>query len=95
MNLGFLLLIITAIGCLVIFQYVLFSEKYTLSNPLYLIFVVMTALNVIFPHLLSAIVMRKYVLTQIGLCHDFYKNKNRCWSATPKTRFHVFVKLTV
>ncbi len=56
----FAVIVITIIGYLFTFQYFLFSEKYMLSKLLYLSFVAMMVLNVIFPHLLATIVMKKY-----------------------------------
>ncbi len=56
----FAVIIITALGYLISFQYFLFSEKYFFSKLLYFSFVAMMVLNVIFPHLLATILLRKY-----------------------------------
>ncbi len=56
----FAVIIITALGYLVTFQYFIFSETYMFSKLLYLSFVAMMVLNVILPHLLLTIIMGKY-----------------------------------
>ncbi len=56
----FAVIVITIIGYLLTFQYFIFSEKYTFSKLLYFSFVLMMVLNVIFPHLIATIVMKKY-----------------------------------
>ncbi len=56
----FAVIVVTIIGYLVTFQYFLFAEQYPFSKLLYLSFVLMMVLNVIFPHLLSTIITKKY-----------------------------------
>ncbi|MDC7234313.1 MAG: HXXEE domain-containing protein [Spirochaetales bacterium] len=56
----FALIIVTAVGYLLTFQYILFSETNSLSGFLYYSFILMMILNVIFPHLAATIALRTY-----------------------------------
>jgi hypothetical protein len=56
----FAVIIITAIGYLVTFQYFIFSETSIVSKYLYFGFVSMMILNTIFPHLIATIALKKY-----------------------------------
>jgi hypothetical protein len=55
----FAVIIITAIGYLITFQYLLFPFS-VYTKYIYLGFVVMMVFNVIFPHLLASIILKKY-----------------------------------
>jgi predicted neutral ceramidase superfamily lipid hydrolase len=56
----FAVIVITAMGYLVTFQYLIFSKTSVVSKYLYLGFVSMMVLNTIFPHLVATIALRKY-----------------------------------
>lgn len=56
----FAVIIITAIGYLFTFQYLLFKDAYPLSKYLYCGFVLMMVMNVFTPHLLSSIILKRY-----------------------------------
>ena len=56
----FAVIIITAIGYLITFQYFIFSETSIVSKYLYLGFVSMMILNTIFHHLIATIALKKY-----------------------------------
>ena len=56
----FAVIIITAIGYLLTFQHLIFSDSFIYSKYIYLGFILMMVLNAIFPHLLSTIVLKKY-----------------------------------
>jgi hypothetical protein len=57
---GFAVIVITAIGYLITFQYFLFAPEVSISKYIFLGFVLTMILNVIFPHIMSSIVMKKY-----------------------------------
>jgi hypothetical protein len=56
----FAVIIITAIGYLITFQYFLFASSSSFSKYLYLGFILMMVANVIFPHLIATIILKKY-----------------------------------
>ena len=56
----FAVVIITAIGYLLTFQYLIFSTDYQISKFIYLVFISMMIINVIFPHLAASIILRRY-----------------------------------
>lgn len=56
----FAVIIITAIGIIVTFQYFIFSDISIISEYLFFGFVSMMVLNTIFPHLIATIVLKKY-----------------------------------
>ena len=56
----FAVIIVTAIGYLLTFQYFIFSSSYALSKYIYLGFILMMVANVIFPHLIATLVLKKY-----------------------------------
>lgn len=56
----FAVIIITAIGYLITFQYLLFAPMHPISKYIFLGFILMMVLNVIFPHLISSILLHKY-----------------------------------
>lgn len=56
----FAVIIITAIGYLFTFQYFIFSDKYIISKYLYLGFILMMVVNVLIPHLVSSIKLKRY-----------------------------------
>lgn len=56
----FAVIIVTAIGYLLTFQYFLFGFTHAAAKYLYLGFILMMVLNVFFPHLIATIVLRKY-----------------------------------
>jgi len=56
----FAVIMITAIGYLITFQYLIFAERSIISQYLYLGFVLMMILNTIFPHLIATIALKKY-----------------------------------
>ncbi len=55
----FAVIVVTAIGYLITFQYFLFSA-YGISKFIYSGFILMMVVNVIFPHLLATIALRRY-----------------------------------
>jgi hypothetical protein len=57
---AFAVIIVTAIGYLLTFQYFVFSSSYLLSKYAYLGFILMMVANVIFPHLIATLVLKKY-----------------------------------
>jgi hypothetical protein len=57
---AFAVIIVTAIGYLLTFQYFIFASSYALSKYIYLGFVLMMVANVIFPHLIATIILKKY-----------------------------------
>lgn len=56
----FTVIIITAFGYLLTFQYLIFSAEFVISKYIYLGFVLMMALNAFFPHLISTILLKRY-----------------------------------
>lgn len=56
----FAVIVITAIGYLITFQYFLFSDVYPFSRYIYSGFILMMVLNVFFPHLIATIVLKRY-----------------------------------
>jgi hypothetical protein len=56
----FAVIIITALGYLLTFQYFLFSANSGLSRYIYLGFIAMMVLNVLFPHLIATIILKRY-----------------------------------
>ena len=56
----FAVIIVTAIGYLLTFQYFIFASSYSLSKYIYLGFILMMVANVIFPHLIATLVLKKY-----------------------------------
>ena len=56
----FAVIIVTAIGYLLTFQYFIFAPSFALSKYIYLGFLLMMAVNVIFPHLIATLVLKKY-----------------------------------
>lgn len=56
----FAVIIVTAIGYLLTFQYFIFASSYALSKYVYLGFILMMVANVIFPHLIATLVLKKY-----------------------------------
>jgi hypothetical protein len=57
---AFAVIIVTSIGYLLTFQYFVFSSSYLLSKYVYLGFILMMVANVIFPHLIATMVLKKY-----------------------------------
>jgi hypothetical protein len=57
---GFAVIVITAIGYLITFQYFLFASKVSISKYIFLGFVLTMILNIIFPHIISSVVTKKY-----------------------------------
>jgi hypothetical protein len=57
---GFAVIVITAIGYLITFQYFLFASKVSISKYIFLGFVLTMMINVIFPHVISWVVSKKY-----------------------------------
>ncbi len=55
----FAVIVITAMGYLITFQYFLLSSN-SLSKFIYSGFILMMVVNVIFPHLLAAVMLRRY-----------------------------------
>lgn len=56
----FAVIIVTALGYLITFQYYLFSSTSYISKYIFLGFVSMMVLNGFFPHLIASILLRKY-----------------------------------
>lgn len=56
----FAVIVITAVGYLVTFQYYLFSEVSIVSKNIFLGFVTMMVLNTLFPHLIATVVLKRY-----------------------------------
>jgi len=56
----FAVIFITAIGYLLTLQYFVFASSSSLSRYVYLGFILMMVANVIFPHLIATIVLKKY-----------------------------------
>ncbi len=56
----FAVIIITAIGYLLTFQYMVFKDAHPVSKYIYCGFILMMVVNVIMPHLLSSVVLKKY-----------------------------------
>jgi hypothetical protein len=56
----FAVIIVTAIGYLLTFQYFIFAPSFALSKYIYLGFLLMMVGNVIFPHLIATLVLKKY-----------------------------------
>jgi len=56
----FAVIIVTAIGYLLTFQYFIFASSSALSKYIYLGFILMMVANVIFPHLIATLVLKKY-----------------------------------
>ncbi len=56
----FAVIIITALGYLVTFQYFLFSATCSTAKYIYLGFVLMMVLNVFFPHLAATLALKRY-----------------------------------
>ncbi len=56
----FAVIIVTAIGYLLTFQYFVFGSSYTAAKYIYLGFILMMVVNVFFPHLIATIVLKKY-----------------------------------
>lgn len=57
---NFAVIVITAIGFLVTFQYFLWGRGYEISKFIYVGFVFMMVGNVVFPHLVATILLKKY-----------------------------------
>ncbi len=55
----FAVIMVTAIGYLITFQHLVFSSS-KMSEYIYLGFIMMMVVNVIFPHVISTIVLKKY-----------------------------------
>jgi len=56
----FAVIIITAIGCLLTFQYFILKDYFIIAKYIYLGFVLMMIVNVVFPHLISTILLKRY-----------------------------------
>ncbi|MBN1473062.1 MAG: HXXEE domain-containing protein [Syntrophaceae bacterium] len=56
----FAVIIVTAIGYLLTFQYFLFGSAHSAAKYIYLGFILMMVVNVFFPHLIATIVLKKY-----------------------------------
>lgn len=56
----FAVIIVTAIGYLLTFQYFIFGADYAAAKYIYLGFILMMVVNVFFPHLIATIVLKKY-----------------------------------
>jgi len=56
----FAVIIVTAIGYLLTFQYYIFAPSSSFSRYIYLGFILMMVANVIFPHLIATIVLKRY-----------------------------------
>ena len=56
----FAVIIVTAIGYLLTFQDLIFAPSFALSKYIYLGFILMMVANVIFPHLIVTLVLKKY-----------------------------------
>jgi uncharacterized membrane protein YhaH (DUF805 family) len=57
---SFAVIIVTAIGYLLTFQYFLFASSSAFSRYTYLGFILMMVANVIFPHLAATLALKKY-----------------------------------
>jgi len=57
---AFAVIIVTAIGYLLTFQYFIFAPSSSFSRYVYLGFILMMVANVIFPHLIATLVLKKY-----------------------------------
>jgi Protein of unknown function with HXXEE motif len=56
----FAVIIVTTIGYLITFQYFIFASSSSFSKYVYLGFILMMVANVIFPHLIATIILKKY-----------------------------------
>ncbi len=56
----FAVILVTAIGYLITFQYLVFGSESIVSGYIFLGFVMMMVLNAIFPHLAATIFLKKY-----------------------------------
>jgi len=56
----FAVIIVTAIGYLLTFQYFIFASSSSFSKYVYLGFILIMVANVIFPHLIATVVLKKY-----------------------------------
>jgi len=56
----FAVIVVTAIGYLLTFQYFIFAPSSSLSRYVYLGFILMMVANVFFPHLIATLVLKKY-----------------------------------
>ena len=56
----FAVIIVTAIGYLLTFQYFIFAPASALSKYIYLGFILMMVANVVFPHIIATLVLKKY-----------------------------------
>lgn len=56
----FAVIFITAFGYLITFQHLIYSSSLNISKYIYFGFILMMVLNVIFPHLILTIVLKKY-----------------------------------
>lgn len=56
----FAVMIVTALGYLLTFQFFVFGSEFVLSKYLYLGFVLMMAMNAVFPHLAATILLKRY-----------------------------------
>jgi hypothetical protein len=57
---AFAVIIVTVIGYLLTFQYFIFAPSSSLSRYVYLGFILMMVANVIFPHLIATLLLKKY-----------------------------------
>ena len=57
---SFAVIIVTAIGYLLTFQYFIFAPSSSFSRYVYLGFILMMIANVIFPHLIATLVLKRY-----------------------------------
>ena len=57
---AFAVIIVTAIGYLLTFQYFIFASSSSFSRYVYLGFILMMVANVFFPHLIATLVLKKY-----------------------------------
>jgi len=56
----FAVIIVTAIGYLLTFQYFVFGSAYAAAKYIYLGFILIMIVNVFFPHLIATIILKKY-----------------------------------
>lgn len=56
----FAVIIVTAIGYLLTFQYFVFGATYPAAKYIYLGFILLMVVNVFFPHIIATIVLKKY-----------------------------------
>jgi hypothetical protein len=56
----FAVIIVTSLGYLITFQYFLFSSFSNVSKFIFLGFIASMVLNVLFPHLISTLILKKY-----------------------------------